>query len=95
MKFEFSGLEILEAEQIKEDTKVVFGDWKKGDTYKTFKECCNDNFFDMMYLTKDFKEPFIQKVQAGDWRVKVKDYKYDCIIIPKVVFEAFFREVKE
>lgn len=24
MKFEFTGLEILEAEQIKEDTKVVF-----------------------------------------------------------------------
>lgn len=90
MKFEFSGLEILEAEQIKEDTKVLFGD-----KYETFKECCKDKFFDMVYLTKDFKEPFVQKVQAGDWRVKVKDYKYDCIIIPKVVFEAFFKEVKE
>lgn len=65
MKFEFSGLEILEAKQITEDTKVLFGD-----KYETCKECCKVKFFDMVYLTKDFKEPFVQKAQAGDWRVK-------------------------
>ena len=89
MKYKFNDIEIESVKQINEDTPIMC----IGNKVVTAKEMATEgNCFEMVYVSKDGNNSYVQTATFGDYMVNLKSG--ESFMMPKNVFELLVKEVE-